>query len=72
MIILLWKLDTFYRIRGLPLRLLASHLQGRQQFTVVKGASSLEKWVCRRRAAFDHKTTFSLKTRNQPMNFAKF
>jgi len=31
----LWKLDTFYRIRGLPLKLLASYLQGRQQYTVV-------------------------------------
>jgi len=27
-----------------------------------------KKGVCRRRAAFDHKTTFSLKTRNRPMN----
>ena len=39
-----------------------------------RGASSLEKGVCRGRAAFDstfqHKTTFSLKTRNRPMNFA--
>jgi len=34
--ILLWKLDTFYRIRGLPLKLLASYLQGRQQYTVVE------------------------------------
>jgi len=33
--ILLWKLDTFYGIRGLPLKLLASYLQGRQQYTVV-------------------------------------
>jgi len=35
-----------------------------------------KKGVCRRKAAFDitfqHKTTFSLKTRNQPMNFAIF
>jgi len=33
-----------------------------------------KKWVCRGRAAFDitfqHKTTFSLKTRNQVMKFA--
>jgi len=39
-----------------------------------KGAFSIEKGVCRRRAAFDitfqHKTTFFVKTRNQPMNFA--
>jgi len=33
--ILLWKLNTFYGIRGLPLKLLASYLQGRQQYTVV-------------------------------------
>jgi len=38
------------------------------------GASSLEKRVCRGRAAFDitsqHKTTLSLQTRNQLINFA--
>jgi len=34
--ILLWKLDTFYGIRGLPLKLLASYLQERQQYTVVE------------------------------------
>ena len=34
----------------------------------LRGASSLEKG--RGRAAFDQKNTFSLKTRNQPMNFA--
>ena len=33
--ILLWKLDTFYGIRGLPFKLLASYLQGRQQYSVV-------------------------------------
>ena len=41
---------------------------------ISRGASSLEKWVCRGRAAFDItfqcKTTFSLKTRNRLMNFA--
>jgi len=41
---------------------------------VCSGASSLEKGVCRGKAAFDitfqHKTTFSLKTRNRLMNFA--
>jgi len=39
---------------------------------VTRGASSLEKRVRRRMAAFDHKTTFSLKTRNRPMNFTIF
>jgi len=33
--ILLWKLDTFHGIRDLPLKLLASYLQGRQQYTAV-------------------------------------
>jgi len=37
------------------------------------GASRLEKRVCHGRAAFgitfQHKTTFSRKTRNRPMNF---
>jgi len=28
-----------------------------------------KKGVCRGMAAFDHKTTFSLKTGNRPMNF---
>jgi len=36
---LLWKLDTFYGIRGLPLELLASYRQGRQ-YTVVGGYRS--------------------------------
>ena len=43
-------------------------------FAVSSGASSLEKRVCRGRIVLDitfqHKTTFSLKTRNQRMNFA--
>jgi len=37
---------------------------------------SWKKGVCCGKAAFDitlqHKTTFSLRTRNQPLNFAKF
>jgi len=41
----------------------------------LSGASSLEKKVCRGRAAFDitfqHKSTISLNTRNRPMNFVK-
>jgi len=41
---------------------------------VDSGTSSLQKRICRGRTAFDityqHKTTISLKTRNQPMNFA--
>jgi len=38
--LLLWKLDAFYGIRGLPLKLLASYFQGRQQYTVVAGYKS--------------------------------
>jgi len=41
---------------------------------IARGTSSLEKGVCHGRAAFDiiiqHKITFSLNTRNRPMNFA--
>jgi len=35
--VLLWKLNNFFGIRGLPLKLLASYLQGRQQYTVIDG-----------------------------------
>ena len=38
--VLLWKLDNFFGIRGLPLKLLASYLQGRQQYTVIDGCTS--------------------------------
>jgi len=34
---LLWKLEHFYEIRGLPHKLLTSYLQDRQQYTVVGG-----------------------------------
>jgi len=37
---LLWKLDNFFVIRGLPLKLLASYLQGRQQYTAIDGCIS--------------------------------
>jgi len=35
--VLLWKLDNCFGIRGLPIKLLASYLQGRQQYTVIDG-----------------------------------
>ena len=38
--VLLWKLDIFFGIRGLPLKLLASYLQGRQQYTVIDECTS--------------------------------
>jgi len=38
--VMLWKLDHFFGIRGLPLKLLASYLQGRQQYTVIDGCAS--------------------------------
>ena len=38
--VLLWKLDNFFGIRGLPLRFLASYLQGRKQYTVIDGCTS--------------------------------
>ena len=38
--VLLWKLDNFFGIRGLPLKLLASYLQGRQQYTAIDGCTS--------------------------------
>ena len=38
--VLLWKLNTFFGIRGLPLKLLASYLHGRQQYTVIDGCTS--------------------------------
>jgi len=44
-----------------------------QSCSLHSSVSSLKKGVCRRRAALDtfqHNTTLSLMTRNQPMNFA--
>ena len=38
--VLLWKLNNFFGIRDLPLKLLASYLQGRQQYTVIDGCTS--------------------------------
>jgi len=38
--VLLWKLNNFFRIRGLPLKLLASYLQGRQLYTVIDDCTS--------------------------------
>ena len=38
--VLLWKLDNCFGIRALPLKLLASYLQGRQQYTVIGGCTS--------------------------------
>jgi len=38
--ILLWKLEHFYGIRGLPHKLLTGYLQERQQYTVVGGYRS--------------------------------
>ena len=38
--VLLWKLDNFFGIRDLPLKLLASYLQGWQQYTVTDGCTS--------------------------------
>ena len=38
--VLLWKLNNFIGIRGLPLKLLVSYLQGRQQYTVIDGCTS--------------------------------
>jgi len=42
---LLWKLEHFYGIRGLPHKLLTSYLQDRQQYTVVGGYRSTTKGV---------------------------
>ena len=38
--VLLWKSNNFFGIRGLPLKLLASYLQGPQQYTVIDGCTS--------------------------------
>ena len=38
--VLLWKLNNFIGIRGLPLKLLVSYLQARQQYTVIDGCTS--------------------------------
>ena len=38
--VLLWILNNFFGIRGLPHKLLASYLQGRQQYTVIDGCTS--------------------------------
>jgi len=43
--ILLWKLEHFYGIRGLPHKLLTSYLQDRQQCTVVGGYTSTTRGV---------------------------
>ena len=43
--ILLWKLEHFYGIRGLPHKLLTSYLQDRQQYTVVGGYRSTTRGV---------------------------
>jgi len=37
---LLHKLEHFYGIRGIPLKLLTHYLQDRQQYTVVEGCKS--------------------------------
>ena len=42
---LLWKLEHFYGIRGLPRKLLTSYLQDRQQYTVVGGYWSTTQGV---------------------------
>ena len=38
--VLQWKLNNFFGRRGLPLKLLASYLQGWQQYTVIDGCTS--------------------------------
>jgi len=38
--VLLWKLNNFFGTRGLPLKLQANYLQGRQQYTVIDGCTS--------------------------------
>jgi len=38
--VLLWKLNNFFGIRGLPLKLLANYLHGRQQYTVIDVCTS--------------------------------
>jgi len=43
--ILLWKLEHFYGIRGLPHKLLTRYLQDRQQYTVVGGYRSTTQGV---------------------------
>jgi len=42
---LLWKLEHFYGIRGLPHKLLTSYLQDRQQYIVVGGYRSTTQGV---------------------------
>jgi len=42
---LLWKLEHFYGIRGLPHKLLTNYLQDRQQYTVVRGYRSTTQGV---------------------------
>jgi len=42
---LLWMLEHFYGIRGLPYKLLISYLQDRQQYTVVGGYRSTSQGV---------------------------
>ena len=38
--VLLWKWNNCFGIRGLPLKLLASYLQGQQEYTVIDGCTS--------------------------------
>jgi len=40
--ILLHKLEHFYRIRGIPLKLLTNYLQDRQQYSVVEAYKSVK------------------------------
>ena len=38
--VLLWKLNNFFGLRGFPLKLLTSYLQGRQQYTFIDDCTS--------------------------------